>query len=229
MVTVPATSSVPSTDAELERFRREWEKEVKQRRTGPPLGGFTQAKGKQVATGDEASEETADRDVPEKHKFSWRSTSPQRSMRERLAGLRLDEVEVEADDAASDVDEVGDGIDTSEEVSGPSASAPPRAVPAKAESPKSPSKPYKSFKASSPNKYTPLLPTASKLRSIAATKAADAVVLYTRAVEAEQTGRLNEALALYRRAFRLDGECKFEVRLMNRWRGPSLSTTCCPS
>lgn len=34
-----------------------------------------------------------------------------------------------------------------------------------------------------------------------------AVSLYSRAVEHEQSGKLNEALMLYRRAFKLDGQC----------------------
>lgn len=154
--------AAPSTDAELERFRREWEQEVKQRRQGPQLGVSSPPTRKlEVEVEEEASS-------PEKQKIVWKEGEG--SIREVLAGLRLEEVELEAE-----------------------------------ESPASTSTSPVKTKPLSPTKYTHLLPTATKLRSIAATKAADAVVLYSRAVEAEQTGRLNEALALYRRAFRLDG------------------------
>jgi F-box protein 9 len=45
---------------------------------------------------------------------------------------------------------------------------------------------------------------------------ADAVAVYSRAVEAEQNGRLGEAMLMYRRAFKLDGELCFCVVL---WQG----------
>jgi F-box protein 9 len=168
MVTAPVEAVSP--DAELERFRREWEQEVKQRRQGPQQGVSSPPTRKQAITVEVEEEPTS----PEKQKIAWREGDG--SIREVLAGLRLEEVELEEDDS-------------------------PVASTSKAASPPVRTKPL------SPTKYTHLLPTATKLRSIAATKAADAVVLYSRAVEAEQTGRLNEALALYRRAFRLDGEC----------------------
>jgi F-box protein 9 len=39
-----------------------------------------------------------------------------------------------------------------------------------------------------------------------------ALQLYTRAVESEQAGKLNEALMMYRRAFKLDGEARTHTR-----------------
>ncbi len=43
-----------------------------------------------------------------------------------------------------------------------------------------------------------------------------AVQLYGRAVESEQSGKLNDALMLYRKAFKLDGECFFQTSAFQR-------------
>lgn len=53
---------------------------------------------------------------------------------------------------------------------------------------------------------TAKVPAAAAASEGAASSPSHAVALYSRAVESEQEGKLNEALILYRKAFKLDGE-----------------------
>jgi F-box protein 9 len=59
-------------------------------------------------------------------------------------------------------------------------------------------------------------PVLARTNVIRAQRANDALEIYSRAVEHEQSGQLNDALLLYRRAFKLNGRLKIKAKLMIR-------------
>lgn len=155
--------SEPDTEVELERFRREWQEEVKGKARKVPPAEIT---------------------IPPKSKGKDKADSD---------GVAIAQVQVDEPDLA---------LQLSRTRSGASAATSSKPVPI------SPKKVLRSpVKSTSRLPEPPLStsPTKIPFRAPQLRKDRDAaVVIYSRAVEAEQSGRLNDALGLYRTAFKMD-------------------------
>lgn len=171
----PAADPAPEptlTNEELERFRRDWERDLKskKKKEEAPVG---KGKGTQ---GD-----VREQNIPRESGSVRSPRGPESGSGGGLA-LRAMPEDLDDDDEIKGEDEAGIAASSSR----PLAST------------------------TSPKLGGIKLGTSSTSKDIPAPRVDrkdQAISLYSRAVESEQTGKLNEALIMYRKAFKLDGEC----------------------
>lgn len=173
----------PVGDEELEQFRMEWRQEVKARSHAPGLGGVNHAHPIDVDSSTNIAKSSGKGKEKHHEAGGWKTvdTSPERR---RVPN---------GDIAANTTTSPRQSLKSLSPVTSPLTIKRPLVEDALVEQGTS---------------RSPERPRVARAFGRKAIAQGDAVSIYARAVEAEQGGQLNDALNLYRQAFKLDGESK---------------------
>ena len=169
------------SDAELERFRKDWEDEVRAKKDGAVSVGPVKWKREGGPSGRSKS--------PSRISQAWQSVS--RTVRRRPPNDRSAEAETTTKSNSNVQPDSAGGSTRPLHL---------RTMPLDLDEPVDEAEP------SSIASVAAIPIAQSSASSIKVKKAEDAVEIYARAVENEQSGQLNDALLLYRKAFKLNGE-----------------------